>query len=146
MKTQNFDKKSIYICSCSYTNTNIMTIGRKVSLLRSNCANCDPVCRLLIEVKSLKSQLVCLEKFTDISSNFGPFGLLDHIPQVGNNWYNLIFFYFLFPAKRLLERHGIQTSSSFVKIWMVCIPNFKANFLFFFGVYMAWFLSRNYWS
>ena len=34
-------------------------------------------------------------------------------------------------AKRILERLGIQTSSSFVKI-----PNFKANFLFF-GVCMA---------
>ena len=34
---------------------------------------------------------------------------------------------------RALEKLGIQTSSSFV-----CIPEFKANFLFF-GVYMAWF-------
>ena len=32
-------------------------------------------------------------------------------------------------AKRILERHGIQTLSSFVKI-SVCIPEFKANFLF----------------
>ena len=30
-------------------------------------------------------------------------------------------------AKRILERLGIQTSSSFVKI---CIPNFKADFLY----------------
>ena len=39
-------------------------------------------------------------------------------------------------AKRILERRGIQTSSTFVKIWLVCIPEFKANFLFL----------RIYWS
>ena len=40
-------------------------------------------------------------------------------------------------AKRILERHGIQTSSSFV-----CIPNFKANFFFFFGLYgLAFYLD-----
>ena len=38
-------------------------------------------------------------------------------------------------AKRKLERLGIQTSSSFVKIWKVCIPEFKANFLFFWRLY-----------
>ena len=38
-------------------------------------------------------------------------------------------------AKRILERFGIQISSSFFKIF---IPEFKASFLFF-GVYMAWF-------
>ena len=38
-------------------------------------------------------------------------------------------------AKRILERLRIQTSSSFVKIWYVCIPNFKANFLFFWRFY-----------
>ena len=34
-------------------------------------------------------------------------------------------------AKRILERLVIQTSSSFVKIWLVCFPGSKANFLFF---------------
>ena len=38
-------------------------------------------------------------------------------------------------AKRILERRGIQTSSSFVKIWLVCIPEFKANFLFLWHLY-----------
>ena len=33
-------------------------------------------------------------------------------------------------AKRILERRGVQTSSLFVKIWLVCIPESKANFLF----------------
>ena len=36
----------------------------------------------------------------------------------------------VFTAKRILERRGIQTSSSFVKIWLVCFPESKANFLF----------------
>ena len=53
----------------------------------------------------------------------------------------------LFTAKRILEKLGIQTSSSFVKLSQVCIPEFKAIFLIF-GVYMAcfFFLSINYWS
>ena len=38
-------------------------------------------------------------------------------------------------AKRILKRLGIKTSSLFVKIWWVCIPNSKADFLFF-GVHM----------
>ena len=38
-------------------------------------------------------------------------------------------------AKRILERLGIQISSSFFKIWKVCIPEFKANFLFFWRFY-----------
>ena len=42
-------------------------------------------------------------------------------------------------AKRILERLGIQTSSSFV-----CIPEFKANFLIFSFIWLV-FLSRNYW-
>ena len=42
---------------------------------------------------------------------------------------------FAHTAKRILERRGIQTSSSFVKIWLVCIPEFKANFLFFWHLY-----------
>ena len=33
-------------------------------------------------------------------------------------------------AKRILERHGIQTSSLFV-----CIPEFEANFLFLWHLY-----------
>ena len=37
-------------------------------------------------------------------------------------------------AKRIIERLGIQTSSSFVYI-----PNIKANFLFVSGIYMACF-------
>ena len=41
-------------------------------------------------------------------------------------------------AKIILERLGIQTSPSFVKIWSVCIPEFKAKLLFF-GVHMACF-------
>ena len=32
-----------------------------------------------------------------------------------------------------------------IKFWLVCIPEFRANFLFF-GISMAWFLSRIYWS
>ena len=47
-----------------------------------------------------------------------------------------------FTAKRILERLGLVTSSLFVKIWMVCIPEFKANFLFV----CLFFLSRIYWS
>ena len=31
-------------------------------------------------------------------------------------------------AMRILERCGIKISSLFVKIWLVCIPEFKANF------------------
>ena len=45
-------------------------------------------------------------------------------------------------AKRILERLGTQTSSSFAKL--CCIPEFKDNFFLLlrgFG-----FLSRNYWS
>ena len=38
-------------------------------------------------------------------------------------------------AQRIQERREIQTSSSFVKIWLVCIPEFKANFLFFLLLY-----------
>ena len=34
-------------------------------------------------------------------------------------------------AKRILERLGIQTSSSFAKILQVCIPKFKVDFLSF---------------
>ena len=49
-------------------------------------------------------------------------------------------------AKRILKRLGIQTSSSFVKIWWVCIPKFKANFLFFWHLYGLGFFSRIYWS
>ena len=52
----------------------------------------------------------------------------------------------LFTAKRILERRGIQTTSSFVKIWLVCIPKFKANFLFYWHLYGLDFLSRIYWS
>ena len=40
-----------------------------------------------------------------------------------------------FTAKRILERLGIQILSPFVKIWYVCIPNFKANFLIFWRSY-----------
>ena len=47
--------------------------------------------------------------------------------------------------KRILERCGIQTSSLFVKIWLVCIDEFKANF-YFFGIYMAWFFIWIHWS
>ena len=43
-------------------------------------------------------------------------------------------------AKRILERRGIQTSSSVVKIRLVCIPEFKVNFLFFWHLFD--FLSR----
>ena len=50
-----------------------------------------------------------------------------------------------YTAKKMLEKRKIQTSSSFDQIWLVCIPEFKANFLFF-GIYIAWFLSRTYWS
>ncbi len=48
----------------------------------------------------------------------------------------------------ILERLGIQTSSSFVKIDMSVfqIPNFKANFLFFLAFIWLCFLPRNYWS
>ena len=42
---------------------------------------------------------------------------------------------YLITAKRILERRGIQTSSLFVKIGLVCIPEFKANFLFFWHLY-----------
>ena len=50
-------------------------------------------------------------------------------------------------AKKTLERRGIQTSSSFDKIWLVCFPEFKANFLFFWHSYgLGFFLSRIYWS
>ena len=45
----------------------------------------------------------------------------------------------------MLERHGIQTSSSFVKILQVCIHESSATFLFF-CVYNACFLSKKYWS
>ena len=31
-------------------------------------------------------------------------------------------------ARRILERRGMQTSSSFIKILLVCIPEFKSNF------------------
>ena len=41
---------------------------------------------------------------------------------------------FCITAKRIIERRGIQTSSSFVKIWLVSMPEFKANFLLF-GIY-----------
>ena len=47
-------------------------------------------------------------------------------------------------AKRILKSPGIQASSSFAKIWCVCISEFKAFFLFYLD--MAWFFSRNYWS
>ena len=54
---------------------------------------------------------------------------------------------FLSAAKRILERHGIQTSSSFVKIWLVCIPEFKTNLLFFCHLYgLGFFLSKIYWG
>ena len=46
-------------------------------------------------------------------------------------------------SKRILERLGIQNSSSFVKIWEVCIPNSKAFFYCFYGLFI---LSRNYWE
>ena len=47
-------------------------------------------------------------------------------------------------AMRILERHGIQTSSSFLKIWVFL--DLKP-ICYFFGIYMAcFFLSRNYWS
>ena len=45
-------------------------------------------------------------------------------------------------AKRILERRGIQTSSSS----LVCIPEFKANFSFFLAFIWLGFLSRIYWS
>ena len=48
-------------------------------------------------------------------------------------------------AKRILERRGIQTSSSFVKLWLLCILEFKANFLLFWHLYGLFFLSRIYW-
>ena len=59
---------------------------------------------------------------------------------------NIYFFQFqtfvfilIVTAKRILERLGIQTTSSFVKI--------LSFFCLFFGVYTAWFfLPRNYWS
>ena len=40
---------------------------------------------------------------------------------------------FSYTVMRILERLGIQTSSSFVKI---CIPEFK-QISYFFGIYMA---------
>ena len=49
-------------------------------------------------------------------------------------------------AKRIIEGRGIQTSSSFVKIWLVCIPEFRAIYLFFWRLYGLDFLSRIYWS
>ena len=45
--------------------------------------------------------------------------------------------------KRILERLEIQTSSSFDKIWFVCNPEFKANFLF---IMACFFLSGHCWS
>ena len=48
---------------------------------------------------------------------------------------------------RILEKHGIQISSSFVKILQVCIREFKANFLFLGRLYgLVFDLDRNYWS
>ena len=43
----------------------------------------------------------------------------------------LSLYWYMSTAMRILERLGIQTSSSFVKIWYVRICEFKANFLFF---------------
>ena len=57
------------------------------------------------------------------------------LPKVLTTSYNSIDY--TITAKRILARHGIQTSS-FVKIWLVCSPEFKTNFLFF-GIHMAWF-------
>ena len=51
----------------------------------------------------------------------------------------------IFTAMGILERLGIQTSSLFVKIWLVCIPESKANFLFSWHLY-GFFLSSIYWS
>ena len=42
-------------------------------------------------------------------------------------------------AKRILERLGIQTSNRLSKFDRSYIPEFKAYFIYFFGVYMAWF-------
>ena len=42
---------------------------------------------------------------------------------------------------------GTQTYQILTNDDEVCIPNFKAKYLYiFFGANMAWFLSRNYWS
>ena len=48
-----------------------------------------------------------------------------------------------YTAMGILERCGIQTSSLFVKIWLVCIHEFKAVFFAF--IWLG-FLSRIYWS
>ena len=67
------------------------------------------------------------------------FGRLFETSSMWN--YGVLYFY---KAKRILERRGIQTSSLFVKIWLVCISEFKANF--FFSFIWLGFLARIYWS
>ena len=47
-----------------------------------------------------------------------------------------------FTLKRTLERLGIQTSSLFVKIWLICIPKFKTNFFFYAAFIWLGFLSK----
>ena len=47
-------------------------------------------------------------------------------------------------AKGILERFGIQTSSSVVK--KVCIPEFKANFVILWHLHCLVFHLKNYWS
>ena len=52
-------------------------------------------------------------------------------------------------GRRILEKLGIQTSSSFVENSIGFNPDFIANFFFFFVVYMAWFFfyleTMNLW-
>ena len=45
-------------------------------------------------------------------------------------------------SKRILERRRTQTSSSFVKIWLVCIREFLSQFLIFFGIYIQPSMTR----
>jgi hypothetical protein len=86
--------------------------------LNSTCSYCFCLIRFLS-----CSNLSC-EELTSISLCFP---ISSHIIQ-----HNVS----LSTAKRIvLERRGIQTSSSFVKIWLVCIPESKANLLFFWHLY-----------
>jgi hypothetical protein len=45
-------------------------------------------------------------------------------------------------AERMPERLGIKTSSSFDRSLFLILKPIS----YFVGVYMSWFLSRNYWS
>jgi hypothetical protein len=90
---------------------------------------------ITVQEKLLKDKQSFQTLWSYSNKIYMPYQYPNHFSNLYSMYQSLRNFINCNTAKRILERRGIQTSSLFVKIWLVFISEFKANFLYIWHLY-----------